>query len=162
MMKSKVRLGKFSLVLFLIYGIVGFVLLVATVDNTPLFCSILAFCILIGAAAGIFAASWLTVDEKNVTVRCLLAKHRIALRDIHEVRLYKPDGQKTIFGSFGFLGYWGIFEDNAIGRYRAYYGHHVDTFLVVLNDGRQYVLGCLHPADMIRHIDTLKKNQNRG
>lgn len=152
-MKSKVRLCTRSLALFLIYGVAFFIPLVLTVDNTPVFCSILALCILIGTVAGMNAADWVIVDDKNLTVKCMLRRHRIVLRDIRKARLYHPQGQRVIFGSCGFLGYWGLFEDNVIGRYRAYYGHSADTFLVTLNDGRQYVIGCLEAANMVRHIN---------
>lgn len=151
--KSKVRLCPRSLVFFIIYGLAFFITLVLTADNTLVFCSILGLCVLIVSAAGIYAAGRVIVDDNYLTIKCMLCSHRIFLTDVREVGLYQPVGPKTIFGSFGFLGYWGVFQDTVIGRYRAFYGHPDDTFLVTLKDGRRYVLGCVKAAEMVRFIN---------
>lgn len=63
-------------------------------------------------------------------------------------------GERRIIGSGGWFGYYGRFSDREIGKYFAYYGKASDCFLVTLNDGRQYVLGCKNPGAMVEAISS--------
>lgn len=55
-------------------------------------------------------------------------------------------------GSGGFAGYYGWYHDSRIGRYFGYYGNRHECFLIQLKDGRQYVLGCENPTDMVTFL----------
>ncbi|MDE6286164.1 MAG: PH domain-containing protein [Muribaculaceae bacterium] len=89
----------------------------------------------------------------NIVVISVIKHHRIPIRDVASVELFRPTmGAVRVCGSGGLMGYWGLFSENDIGRYFAYYGKASDCFLVVLKNGKKYVLGCEHPAEMVACI----------
>ncbi len=91
-------------------------------------------------------------DTAIEVVRSLQIKEFL-LADVKEVRLYSPTiGVVRICGSGGFMGYWGWFWERELGRYFAYYGKAFDCFLVVLKDGRKYLLGCQDAPEMVEAI----------
>lgn len=77
----------------------------------------------------------------------------IAMIDVKSVQLHIPS-HKTIrvCGSGGFLGYWGWFSEQGVGRYFAYYGKTNDCFLVELKNGRKYLLGCQNAPEIVEYI----------
>ena len=78
------------------------------------------------------------------------------MADVKSVRLCPPTmGAIRIFGSGGFLGYWGWFKERDLGKYFAYYGRSSDCFLVELKDGRKYMLGCKNPQKMVEYINSM-------
>ena len=80
------------------------------------------------------------------------------MADVKSVRLCSPTmGAIRIFGSGGFLGYWGWFKERDLGKYFAYYGRSSDCFLVELKDGRKYMLGCKNAPKMVDYIQSLIK-----
>lgn len=96
-----------------------------------------------------------SVDDKALTVSRPLWHKSIPLAKIASVRLFQPTmGERRIIGSGGWFGYYGRFSDREIGKYFAYYGKASDCFLVTLNDGRQYVLGCKNPGAMVEAISS--------
>jgi len=75
------------------------------------------------------------------------------MADVNSVELFKPTmGAIRVCASGGFMGYWGIFKEGDIGKYTAYYAKASDCFLVRLNNGDQYVLGCKVPYKMVDYI----------
>lgn len=50
------------------------------------------------------------------------------------------------------MGYWGKFREADLGTYFAYYGRASDCFLVTLNDGRRYMLGCADAPAMVSEL----------
>lgn len=91
-------------------------------------------------------------DAAVEVVRSLKIK-RIFLADVKEVRLLSPTmGAIRICGSGGFMGYWGWFREGDLGKYFAYYGKASDCFLMVLKDGRKYMLGCKDAPEMVEAI----------
>ena len=80
----------------------------------------------------------------------------IPMADVKSVRLCPPTmGAIRIFGSGGFLGYWGWFRERDLGKYFAYFGRSSDCFLVELKDGRKYMLGCKNPQKMVEYINSM-------
>lgn len=61
-------------------------------------------------------------------------------------------GEKRIFGSGGFFGWYGWFSEADLGKYFAYYGKASDCFLVTLKNGRKYMLGCADAPAMVAEI----------
>lgn len=59
---------------------------------------------------------------------------------------------RRVFGNDGWFGYWGWFKERDLGKYFAYYGRSSDCFLIILKDGRRYVIGCDNSADVIDFI----------
>lgn len=95
----------------------------------------------------------LRVTDKDLEVVRSLKIKTIPLSDIRDVRLLIPTmGAVRLCGSGGFMGYWGWFRERDLGKYFAYYGKASDCFLVVLNTGRKYMLGCKDAPEMVEAI----------
>lgn len=69
-------------------------------------------------------------------------------------RCYPSIGGLRLCGSGGFFGYWGYFTDIVIGNYFGYYGNRSQCILVKLTDGKQYVISCEQPDEMIHTVST--------
>lgn len=63
-------------------------------------------------------------------------------------------GGLRLCGSGGFFGYWGYYTDIVIGNYFGYYGKRSQCILVRLNNGRQYVISCKNPDEMVYAISS--------
>lgn len=95
-----------------------------------------------------------SVDENSLDIHRPFAIKSIPLGEIESVMLCPPTmSVRRICGSGGWLGYWGWFREPSIGRYFAYYGKASDCFLVRLKNGRQYMIGCEHPKEMVEQIN---------
>ncbi|MCM1030636.1 MAG: PH domain-containing protein [Oscillibacter sp.] len=93
------------------------------------------------------------VTDKDLEVIRSLKIKAIPLSDIRDVCLLSPTmGAVRICGSGGFMGYWGWFRERDLGKYFAYYGKASDCFLVVLKNGRKYMLGCKDAPEMVEAI----------
>lgn len=104
-------------------------------------------------AALIYMPLTIEVDEKAIWINRPLWSKRIPLSEVLRVQQLQPTmGERRILGSGGFMGYWGRFRDREIGNYFGYYGRASDCFLVRLRNGRQYILGCENPAEMVAAI----------
>ena len=80
------------------------------------------------------------------------------MNNIVECKLHKPQSNAIRLHTLdGFMGYWGIYVEGGIGRYMAYYGNPSDCFLIRLTNGKQYLLGCQNPADMVAYINSCIK-----
>ena len=92
-------------------------------------------------------------DENTIYINRSLKIKTIPMTDVKSVQLHVPS-YKTIrvCGSDGFLGYWGWFSEQGVGRYFAYYGKRNDCFLVELKNGRKYLLGCQNAPEMVEYI----------
>lgn len=95
-----------------------------------------------------------SVDEKRLDIHRPFAIKSIPLGEIESVMLCPPTmSERRIWGSGGWFGYWGWFREPSIGRYFAYYGKASDCFLVRLKNGRQYLIGCERPKEMVEQIE---------
>lgn len=82
-----------------------------------------------------------------------LQKHVITVRNIASIELFQPTmGAIRVFGSGGFMGYWGIFREGDVGRYMAYYGKASDCFLIRMKNGDKYVIGCNNPSIIVEYL----------
>lgn len=119
--------------------------------------------ILICVLALIYAPLSISVDDENVNINRSLRIKSIPIADIAAVYLCQPTmSERRICGSGGWFGYWGWFKEPSIGRYFAYYGKSSDCFLVQLKDGRQYLLGCKYPADVVEFINNSIVSRHLG
>lgn len=92
-------------------------------------------------------------DENAIYVNRSLKIKTIPMTDVVSVKLCPPTmGAIRICGSGGFLGYWGWFSERDLGKYFAYYGKSSDCFLLVLSNGRKYILGCQNAPQMVEYI----------
>lgn len=95
----------------------------------------------------------ISADKSAIYINRSLKIKSIPMADIASVRLCPPTmGAIRIFGSGGFLGYWGWFKERDLGKYFAYYGRSSDCFFVELKDGRKYMLGCNNAPKMVEYI----------
>jgi hypothetical protein len=95
----------------------------------------------------------ISADEKSVRINSPLKIHEIAMQRIVSVERFQPSkGTIRLCGSGGFLGYWGLFRETSVGKYMAYYGKASDCFLIRLDNGKQYVLGCKDADAMVDYI----------
>jgi hypothetical protein len=95
----------------------------------------------------------ISADEKSVRINSPLKIHEIAMQRIVNVERFQPSkGTIRLCGSGGFLGYWGLFREASVGKYMAYYGKASDCFLIRLDNGKQYVLGCKDADAMVDYI----------
>lgn len=80
------------------------------------------------------------------------------MADVVKIERYKPlPGTIRICASGGFMGYWGLFRDNVTKNYTGFWGRDDDCFLVVLSNGKKYLLGCKNPDDMVAYIKSKMK-----
>jgi hypothetical protein len=116
----------------------------------------IALAIIIIATLGIclfYSPLSITADEKSVRINSPLKIHEIAMQRIVSVERFQPTmGAIRICGSGGFLGYWGLFREGDVGNYMAYYGKASDCFLIRLDNGKKYVLGCKDADAMVDYI----------
>lgn len=100
----------------------------------------------------------IVANGETVTVKTYVRNVlSIPVSEIESIELFQPTmGAYRLFASGGYLGYWGLFREGDIGRYVAYYGRSSDCFLIRMKDGRQYVLGCEKPDEMVKYISAVK------
>lgn len=155
-MTSRVKLSTYSLMLTII--VVAVMITAATLlfVNGERIGFIVAALLLAALISGIILAPVAIVaDDRNIIVRSMWGSRKIPLSEIGSVELFKPTmGAIRIFASGGFMGYWGIFREGDIGRYKGYYGKASDCFLICMKNGDKYVLGCEHPEKMVNYITT--------
>ena len=98
------------------------------------------------------------VDEQCLYINRALKTKTIPLSAIRTIRLYpNPDADESILfrSRNGVLGSWGYYDGYGVGRYFAYYGCVDDCFLIELDNGKKYVLGCENANLMVDHISSL-------
>ena len=115
---------------------------------------LLTLLLLVWSAVGLFYMPMsISADKSAIYINRSLKIKAIPMADISSVRLCPPTMCAIrIFGSGGFLGYWGWFRERDLGKYFAYYGRSSDCFLVELKDGRKYLLGCKNAPQMVEYI----------
>lgn len=154
-MKSKVKLSQYALILTFIVNIALIIGCVLTFNKAQGFYIILSVLILLNVMALLYGPVAVESDSKYVTVKTMLRKHRIPIRNVESVELFQPTmGAYRLFASGGFFGYWGLFREGDIGRYAAYYGKASDCFLIRMKNGDKYVLGCADPSRMVSYIQS--------
>lgn len=154
-MKQKVKLSTYSVIV----SILGIATLVAVIffafeqNHEGAACYGITALVFMLVMALIYVPLSISVKDDKLTVNRIIFPKSIPLADIKSVELCPPTmAEIRICGSGGWLGYWGKFSEPSIGKYFAYYGKASECFLVKLNDGRQYMLGCENPAKMVEFI----------
>lgn len=157
-MKSKINYSRFSTILtVLIYGLL-FIGCTATVHEKPTFFILLSIYIFLIISGLLYGAAYVKVSPDYILLGSIMKCQKIPIRNVESVEQFQPTmGAIRIFGSGGFMGYWGIFREGDIGRYYAFYGKSSECFLVRMKNGDKYVLGCDHPNAMIEYIKKLLK-----
>lgn len=156
-MKQKVILSNYSLFISIsgiaVYGAIMIYEYRQSHDAAACFMA-LALVVLCGMSL-FYTPMSLSVDNESLNINRSFRIKSIPLGEIKSVKLCPPTmAEKRIFGSGGWFGYWGYFSEPSIGKYFAYYGKASDCFLVKLKDGKQYLLGCENPAQMVEYINS--------
>lgn len=152
-MKSRVSLSRFSSILTLIIFVAFIAGLVLTHNDTGAFITLCVLTLFLLIPSMIFGPLYISATDTEVNIVCPIKIHTIPMRRIVGVERFQPTmGSIRICGSGGFMGYWGIFKEGDIGRYMAYYGRSSDCFLIRLENGDKYVLGCNSPDEMVAYI----------
>lgn len=153
-MKQRVRLSTFSIMLS---GIVMIVLLCALYfSNSPVSICIISGILIVCCALTLYYMPLsVSVCDGELRVNCIIRTKRIPLREISSIeRLQSTMLGRRVFGNDGWFGYWGWYRDKTLDTYFAYYGNEADCFIVRLNKGKQYVLGCDNPDAIINYIQS--------
>ncbi len=151
-MKRKVRLSIFSSIIT-VGCFAVFIAIFVVVPQGWFFCFYGIVVVGVSLLGLYYSPMSVRVTDTAIEVVRSLQIKEFLLADVKEVRLYSPTiGIVRICGSGGFMGYWGWFWERELGRYFAYYGKAFDCFLVVLKDGRKYLLGCQDAPEMVEAI----------
>lgn len=151
-MKQQVKLSTYSIILSAVALIVLLVALFFLAKSVAIII-ISAILIIWMALALFYMPLSISVNDKELCVNRSLWFTKIPLSEIESVKLMQPThGERCIWGSDGWMGYWGWYKERDLGRYFAYYGKASDCFLVRLKNGRQYMLGCENPAAIVDYI----------
>ena len=152
-MESKVQLSKFAYNLTLIINVVLIGCCVSMFNERPGFWIVLSILLVLLFFGFLYGPRQIIAGPEHVIVKTYLLKHKIVVKDIESVELFRPTmGSIRLFASGGYCGYWGIFRDCFIGTYAGYYGKSSDCFLIRMKDGSKYVLGCENPEGMVEYI----------
>lgn len=157
-MKQKVKLGKTGILttILVVVSLVAMGVWPAVV-YAPQYLRILLLVLCIGCllSAAFYAPVSIEVTDSDLLIHRYIKTKRIPLSEIRSVELHYPVGAVRTCGAGGFFGNWGYFSEKGIGSYFAYYGDPADCFLVKLNNGRRYLLGCENPSLV---VDAIREN----
>lgn len=160
-MKKKVYLSGYSIFItaFITITSIAMVLYFSKRGETIMAVTLLTAIAALYLSALIYMPLSIEANQQFLSIHKLLAIKQIPLSQIKSITVCPPTmGAKHICGSSGFLGYWGWFSEHDTGKYFAYYGKSSDCFLVTLNNGRKYMLGCTDAPAIIKHIsETLRQ-----
>lgn len=151
-MKKKVNLSGYSLLISMLS--LGILLwLLNSVENIAGVMTIGIILLVWVALLFFYMPLYVTLDDENLTVHRPMRKRELPLSEIEEIRLCPPTmGERRLMGSSGFFGYWGWFRERDLGKYFAYYGRSSDCFFVRMKDGRQYMIGCEDPGQIVGEV----------
>lgn len=108
-----------------------------------------------------YAPVSIEADKDYLRIRRPLRSTLIPLSNIESVSYAPPTmGARRICASGGFMGYWGWFNERTTGNYFGYFGRSSQTFLIILRNGRRYMIGCDDNHEMADFIAQHLKVQN--
>lgn len=152
-MKSKVKFSAFSLIItaiVIIAFIVGIIVSLSNIKEALILFAVLAGMILSGL---FYCPVSIEAAGDKLSIHRPLRNKTIEYTTISSAdRCYPSAGGLRLCGSGGFMGYWGYFNDIVIGTYFGYYGNHSQCILIRLKDGKQYVVSCCQPDEMVAAI----------
>lgn len=156
-MKLKVKNSRYvNAVTSIILGVLYIGCMVTIIRHEYLaFYALLSIFLILVVFGFIYGVVYIKMTPDNIVLGSILRRKKILMRDVKSAELFQPTlGAIRIFGSGGFMGYWGIFKEGDIGRYYAFYGKSSDCFLVRMKNGDKYVLGCEEPSRAVEYINS--------
>lgn len=155
-MKSKIRLSLYSSIITILVIGVLLTICILSFRNGDAFYIGLSLLLIVIVCGLFYAPVSISANKKEIIIKSSLKKHRIPLQNIESIKLFQPTlGAIRLFASGGFMGYWGLFREGDVGRYMAFYGKASDCFMIKMNNGDKYVLGCENPNEMVRYIKSM-------
>lgn len=175
-MKQKVafkKLDKYDIILGAILTAVGLGLLLfiglQSIDSVEsafaYFCVLGLVCLLRFVEVAFYLPLSIEVDEHVLRINRFLKTRTIPVPSIRLVCLYPnpgDDGWGIVTSRKGLLGNWGYWKESELGWFFAYYGCSDDCFLIELDNGKKYVLGCANPNTVVDHINTILKQNGHS
>lgn len=155
-MKFKVNYGKTGvlttvLVSFMLIGSIVWLFVQGFDVVAWSFVGIVALCFL---SALFYAPVSVELTDSSLIVHRPIASKIIPLANIRSVHLHYPKCAIRTCGASGFFGNWGLFSERGIGSYFAYFGIPSECFLVKLDTGRKYLLGCTGASAIVDAINS--------
>lgn len=150
-MKSNVKLSLFSSIITIIV-LISLIIGVFVTWNEEKEKSMILFAIIVGLllVSFYYYPKFIEATDKNLIIHRQFKDKIISYASIKSVeRCFPSIGGLRLCGSGGFLGYWGYFTDIVIGNYFGYYGDRSQCILIQLTDGKQYVISCEQPDEII-------------
>lgn len=153
-MKQKIKFSEYSVIVTVVVLVLFVIGTFSVLDNTR---DLVLFCIIMGGVTimGLYyCPKYVEASEPDITLHRLIGATKVfPINKIQSVdTCYPSAGGLRLCGSGGYFGYWGYFSDIMIGTYFGYYGSRSYCFLVKLKDGKQYVIGCNNPVEMVDYI----------
>lgn len=157
-MKSKVKLSLFCKTITIVVAVLllaGLWYSLSGAGNLITEVTITVFIAAVAICTLLYAPRYVEVTDGAVIIHSLLINHQIPMGKIESVDYYQPTmGAIRLFDSGGFMGHWGFYREGDMGVYQGFYGKASDCFIVVLDDGSKYVLGCENISEI---VDAIKK-----
>lgn len=157
-MLNKVKLSNYCIVItviVLIAFIIGIIL--SREEEEDFIILLVVLTIIIGVSLFYYPKS-IEVNDTYMIIHRQLKDKTFSLQDLSYVdRCYPSPGGLRLCGSGGFFGYWGYFTDIIIGNYFGYYGDRSQSILIKLKDGKNYVVSCERPDEMVAAINEYLK-----
>ena len=159
-LKRKVLLSNSSFVCTMLTLMV-FVAIIAFTYRTSSGIAFVLCCLLICIAILVslfYIPMSVEVTPDYLFINRALRKKSFPIKKIKEILpVSVPADALRLCGSGGFMGYWGWYKADSIGRYFAYYGRSSDCFLITLDNDKKYLLGCQESEDICNFIHTCIK-----
>lgn len=155
-MKKRVELSSYCLIISalstaLMCGVLVYAL--KQPDNELAAGILVAVIILLLLSTLFYMPLYIYLDNGCLNIVRSLRVKSIPLSKIADVKLCPPTmGAIRICGSGGWFGWYGWFREKDLGKYFAYYGKASDSFLVTLDNGKKYMLGCKDAPEMVKEI----------
>ena len=155
-MKKRVELSSYCLIISalstaLMCGVLVYAL--KQPDNELAIGILVAVIILLLLSTLFYMLLYIYLDNGCLNIVRSLRVKSIPLSKIADVKLCPPTmGAIRICGSGGWFGWYGWFREKDLGKYFAYYGKASDCFLVTLDNGKKYMLGCKDAPEMVKEI----------
>lgn len=155
-MKKRVELSSYCLIISalstaLMCGVLVYAL--KQPDNELAIGILVAVIILLLLSTLFYMPLYIYLDNGCLNIVRSLRVKSIPLSKIADVKLCPPTmGAIRICGSGGWFGWYGWFREKDLGKYFAYYGKASDCFLVTLDNGKKYMLGCKDAPEMVKEI----------
>lgn len=105
--------------------------------------------------AAYLSPRYLIITNDIIILKKLIGKKIFWIKDIDSINPHQIKGPNVrTCGCGGILGYTGNYYNKEIGKYISYVGNYDQTFLIIMNTGKRYLLSCQNSEKFIEIIKT--------